>query len=280
MKTSLDHLPQEKRDKLGRIVEILRHKAPVEMVILFGSHARGDWVEDDETGYMSDFDLLAVVKDPKVAEDGVLWAELEAEARAAAGKTPVTLIAHDARFLNKEIRTGQYFFADVLREGVLLYTTKRVELAKPKAATLEERVALMETYLTSWSTSANEFYANFEFSAGRQSYSIAAFHLHQATERYYAAVLLVFTGYKPRTHNIEELGSRAIEVAPELAGALPRAEEGDRRLFDLLKRAYIEARYSMSYRIGEEELAVLGERVKALAAFVERLCREKIASVR
>ena len=32
------------------------------MVVLFGSHARGDWVEDPETGYRSDYDLLVVVE--------------------------------------------------------------------------------------------------------------------------------------------------------------------------------------------------------------------------
>ena len=37
----------------------------------------------------------------------------------------------------------------------------------------------------------------------------AAFLLHQATERYYHAAILVFTGYKQRTHDIELLGVQA-----------------------------------------------------------------------
>src|SRR5262249_35155744 len=64
----------------------------------------GDWVEDPETGYLSDYDLLAVVESEKLAKDLVLWNELEARARAVAGKIPVTLIVHDLRFLNHEIR--------------------------------------------------------------------------------------------------------------------------------------------------------------------------------
>ena len=35
--------------------------------------------------------------------------------------------------LNREIRSGQYFYADVKREGVMLYDSRRVELAQPKA---------------------------------------------------------------------------------------------------------------------------------------------------
>ena len=36
-----------------------RQAPDTRMIILFGSHARGDWVEDMETGYRSDWDLRA-----------------------------------------------------------------------------------------------------------------------------------------------------------------------------------------------------------------------------
>jgi hypothetical protein len=45
-------------------------------------------------------------------------------------------------------------------------------------------------------------------------------------------------------------------------------------------RAYIDARYVKSYRVTAEELAALGDRVRAFAAVVERVCREKIATLR
>jgi len=47
MKDSLAHLPQRKRGELARIVSIIRESVPqAEMIILFGSYARGDAVED------------------------------------------------------------------------------------------------------------------------------------------------------------------------------------------------------------------------------------------
>ena len=52
----------------------------------------------------------------------------------------------------------------------------------------------------------------------------------------------------------------------------------DDRLFKLLKRAYIEARYSKSYRVTDEELAALRERVLDLGARVREACSEKLAS--
>ena len=112
MKTSLDHLPQKKRDQITAIAAVVRSRAPVEMVILFGSYARGDWVEDLGTGYYSDFDLMAVVETPELANDVALWSDITKEIRPYGGHVPVTLVAHDVRQLNHEIRMGQYFYAE------------------------------------------------------------------------------------------------------------------------------------------------------------------------
>src|SRR4029079_1866183 len=65
---------------------------------------------------------------------------------------------------------------------------------------------------------------------------------------------------------------------PALAGALPRTEDEDKRLFDLLRRGYIDARYSKSYKITLEELRILRERVHDLAVRVREACVEKLAS--
>src|SRR3954466_14260315 len=116
MKTSLDHLPQRKQDELRAITGVIRAGAPLEMLILFGSHARGDWVEDPEGGYFSDYDLLAVVESRKVADDAGLWMQLETEARQLSGEALVSLIAHDIKFVNGEIRAGSYFFGDIKNE--------------------------------------------------------------------------------------------------------------------------------------------------------------------
>jgi uncharacterized protein len=278
MNTSLAHLPEAKQAQLAAIAAAICDAAPAELILLFGSHARGNWVEDSETGYISDFDLLVVVESPAVAEKDELWSEVERRIRPLAAPTPVTLIVHDIKFLNKEIRRGQYFFSEIVAEGVLLYTSKHFDLARPKAGTPEERKALAQEYFDHWFTSAGQFYADFESNAARGWNPKAAFELHQATERYYAAALLVFSGYKPASHDIEALGNQVAVLHPDLHEPIPKTLPEDERLFKLLKKAYIEARYSRSYRITAEELAILGERVRALAGRIERACGEKIAS--
>src|SRR5580692_9999850 len=93
MKASIDHLPETKRTKLAAIANKIRVEAPAAgMIVLFGSHARGDWVEDPETGYRSDYDLLVVVEGAEAAEDDRLWGKVEAAVREIAAPTPVTMI--------------------------------------------------------------------------------------------------------------------------------------------------------------------------------------------
>ena len=83
----------------------------------------------------------------------------------------------------------------------------------------------------------------------------------------------------PKSHNIEKLANMAANIHPEMRPLLPRTKQEDKDLFELLKKAYVDARYSTKYRITAEELAVLGAQVKELGAVIERLCREKIAAL-
>lgn len=279
MKTSLDHLPPRKQAELRAVTDVLREGAPLGMLVLFGSHARGDWVEDPEGGYFSDYDLLAIVEGRKLAEDAALWAGLEAKVRGLTGESAVSLLVHDIRFVNTEIRAGSYFFCDILKEGIALFDANRFTLATPKAANPAERAERAERNFAYWFESAEGFLKMYSFGMNAGLNSHAAFQLHQAAERLYTAVCLVFTGYKRKEHSLEKLHQEAEPLHPDLRAVLPRATPEDERLYDLLRRAYIDARCDKSYRITAEELAALGERVREFAAVVERVCREKIASL-
>ena len=53
----------------------------------------------------------------------------------------------------------------------------------------------------------------------------------------------------PRSHNIKFLRSLAEDKEQRLIEAWPRDNKLDRRRFELLKRAYVEARYSPNWRL-------------------------------
>ncbi len=278
MKTSLDHLPARKHEELATLVALLREAGPVEMIVLFGSHARGDWVEDPETGYESDYDLLVLVQSAKVAEDSAVWAPVESRI-AKLDMPSVSLLVHDYKFVNGQLKHGQYFFSDIANEGVLLYTSGAFTLTAKRAPTKEQRLAQATRDFEHRFTSANEFYDDYESNLAKGRTSKSAFELHQAAERYLGAMLLVFTAYMPATHNLDKLADRAAGLHPDLRAVLPRVLPEDERLFELLKKAYVDARYNTNYRITVEELAALGPRVRELGDVVERVCKEKIATL-
>ena len=281
MKTSLSHLPPEKQEEVAMIKDVILSHVKAELIILFGSYATGKWVEDRyiEEGttyeYKSDFDILVITKNRKV-ELGWGWPKINHKISRELRGTKTVIIHHTIDFVNEKIRDNYYFLVDILREGILLYDSGNYQLAEPKPLTPERRKQKAQEEFEYWSERGNDSLEGFEFYLSKQKYNEAAFNLHQATERYYAAFLLVFTDYKPKTHDIEELGAMASKVYGQMQGVFPRSSQEEKRLFELLRRAYVEARYSKQYVITASELTYLAERVKALQALVEKLCQAEI----
>jgi hypothetical protein len=92
-------------------------------------------------------------------------------------------------------------------------------------------------------------------------------------------VLLVLTAYKPKIHNIEDLGKRAGDLHPALRDVFPRGTPEADHLFKLLKRAYVDARYDPQFSITTEELMAIAVHVRDLGSRVEMVCRERIESM-
>ena len=279
MKTSLDHLPEKKQHQLRALAELIRKEAPIEMVILFGSFARGDWVEDPVGGYFSDFDVLVIVKTPTMVDKVQLWSKIEDRARRITKPTSLSLIVHDIKDVNEQLEKGFYFFSDIKKEGIVIYDSGQFHLAEAKERTPAERKATAQMWFDQWFKSAHEFYRYFEFGLSEGSYSSAAFQIHQATERLYHCALLVLTAYKLKIHNIEDLGKRAGDLHPALRNVLPRSTPEDDHLFKLLKRAYVDARYDPNFTIKREEFEAIAVHVRELRSRVETVCRERLTAM-
>jgi HEPN domain-containing protein/predicted nucleotidyltransferase len=253
------------------------------MIILFGSYARGNWVEDIyKEGhityeYKSDYDILVIVKEHGSVRKFGLWQKIGSIIRRCSTiRTRVTLIAHDIEEINKALSRRQYFFTDIKREGVLLYDSKRFELAKAQKLSSEKRKQTAQNDFKYWHESANEFLIDFGHAFKRRSYSKAAFELHQATERLYMTVLLIFTHYKPKEHDIEILSKQVGSLDARFLPVFPNSTPEERHLFELLQKGYIDARYNPKYKITKRELEYLAERVKKLQRLTKVVCKERI----
>ena len=89
-------------------------------------------------------------------------------------------------------------------------------------------------------------------------------------------VLLVFTHYKPKEHDIDKLGKQVNGLDPRFLPVFPRTTPEEERLFELLQKAYIDARYNPKYKITKKELEYPAGRVKKLQRLTREVCKERI----
>jgi predicted nucleotidyltransferase len=301
VRSDIDHLPSIQQGELDRVKQLLmvefaeataranqpwKKNGRILKVILFGSYARDDWVDEPENGYQSDYDLLIIVSHPDLTDIADYWYVAEDKIlRDTAIARPVNIIVHTLQEVNQALSRGEYFWVDIARDGIVLYELPGSALATPRPLTPADACEMAGKYLIEWLPSTDRALTTAQEQALKGADDLgwrkeAVFSLHQATERAYICFLLVRTLYFPRSHNIKFLRSLAEDSEPRLIQAWPRATRIDRRRFELLKRAYVEARYSASYEIGNEDLDALLQSARALREIVESVSRERVETLR
>ncbi len=288
MKTLLPERSLAIRLLLDRITSeiLIAGRDTIAMIILFGSYARGDWVSDEYNdghitySYQSDLDIMVVLKKGK----HIAYAEPRIEKRLERelvhdlfSKKPwITLIFESIDYVNRQLERGRYFYSDINKEGVLLYDSGEFTLSEAKELSPVQRRAIAKEDFEQWFESGSEFLIDTLNALQRNSLNRGAFYLHQATESFYSAIMLVFSGYKIKLHDIRKLGSLAGHYNAELWQVFPHSSIDQRQAFKLLERAYIEARYNKEYKITKEQLTFLIKRVTKLQNLTERICLEYI----
>jgi HEPN domain-containing protein len=168
------------------------------------------------------------------------------------------------------LAAGNYFAGRVWLEAPVLYDSGRID---------PEQVFMPPDLMTENEGSkhgkegfckAGEFLEGAELYRIRKQNKMAAFMLHQAAEQALHCLMKSGTGYYANTHNMDRLLRYACLVMPSLQELFPRQTEQEKRLLNLLQKAYIEARYREEYKISDAELRILEERVRRLLALVEQ----------
>ncbi|MBY5905551.1 HEPN domain-containing protein [Rhizobium leguminosarum] len=297
MKSSLDHMPLRKQREIGRVLEILheefedalkegtadfKKRGRILKIILFGSYAKGGWVDEPFTmkGYRSDFDLLIIVNNRKLCEFAEYWHKAaERLIHEASIETPVSFIVHSRREVNTYLKEGQYFFSDIRKEGIVLYELDDEPLAEPEPLSPADRFRLARDHFEHRFRSASKLHKISMFCLSEKDYNEAAFIMHQSLEQAYSCVLLTLTNYGPPSHNIKFLRSLAEEQDRRLAEAFPRDQHRERAWFNTLNEAYVKARYSKHYEISEEALGWLAEKTALLLELVKTACAEHLETL-
>jgi uncharacterized protein len=301
MRSDVDHLPLIQQEELARVRQILmdefavattratqpwKKNGKIQKILLFGSHARDDWVDAPETGYTSDFDILIIVSHKDLTDVAEYWYVAEDKIQRDAGiARPVNIIVHTLEEVNQGLTRGEYFWVDIARDGIALYELPGAELATPRPLTAADAYEMALAYFNKHLPAVDRFLEIATMASGKglqdaEWRNNAAFNLHQATETAYTCYLLLRCHHVPRSHNLKFLRSLAEDKEPRLVDSWPRATKLDRRRFELAKRAYVEARYSASYEIGGDDLQAITDAVRNLRNTVEAVSREWLDGLR
>jgi predicted nucleotidyltransferase len=247
----------------------------IDKIILFGSYARGDWVKDRYMeghitySYESDLDILIILKKGKYSNIKSINMEHRIFKKLAEQRLErdpwITIIIESISTVNEKLRIGQYFFSDIKKEGILLYDSGTHELVEPAILNQDEVREIAKDDYDYWYNRGVGFFAGVNFYAiEKKEPAIAAFILHQTTESFYNCILLVFSGYKPKTHDIQTLKGMVNSYHEDLLKIFHFDTPEQTKCFELLRDAYVEARYNRNYKITEEQLSYLIERVEKL----------------
>ena len=300
MKRPLRKLPAGKRRELEHTVTILREtfaatistrRAPrlrngrILKIILFGSYARGDWVHDPVGRYFSDFDLLVVVDHEDLvdlefweAANDRLLAEISTGSQL---RTPVTFIVHSLDDVNRKLELGRYFFTDILRDGIELFSEPDVGFVAPQPLSPATALSETEEYFTAMEKTAAMRFDLAQYAVSKDYQNGAAFELHQAVEALYIGLMLVLTLHSPKAHNLVHLRRLTEPLVPRLAEVWPHETKFQKRTFELLRAAYVKSRYNTKhYRITDEELAYVTERAGLLREIVREACEARLDELR
>ena len=300
MRSSLDHLPAGKRHELAFVVEVLnegfaaalatRESAEAKdghilKIILFGSYARGDWVEDPVGRYFSDYDLLVVVDHGRLTDVLDVWegAEkrlLSALSSGARLRTPVNFIVHTLEDVNQQLARGRAFFVDIIRDGIALKDAPDHPFVEPRELAPEDVLAEAVELFNIHSDAGEGFLDTSRYALSKSRLKESAFQMHQAAENSYTCLLLVLKLYTPKSHNLVRLRKLAEQLDPRLAEAWPTSTKFEKRCFELLRGAYVKARYSRHYHITVQELDWIAGRVEILQALVQDICEARLSELR
>lgn len=286
MKKSISHLPKARQEDIYYLVSRIRQRLPeVQLIILYGSYATGKYVEYDErvefgipTAFMSDYDILVVIGDGtfKKVQQGL--DNIEAlYYKNPEIQTPVQFILDDIKILNRQLEEGRYFYTQLKQEGIVLYDSGKFKLARRRKLNYKEVQQQAREYFEDKFGNANSFLqATKLIYENMKDYKLCSFNLHQASENYYYAIRLAFTLRSTKQHNLSKLSAAVRRYSKDLVQVFPRQTDEEKRLFELLKAAYIEARYNSNFLVTKEDIEALIPKVELLKDITKRICEQKI----
>ena len=245
----------EMEDRLLPVINIIKSSMDAEKIFLLGNYP----LQPAELG--DEYDLLILVKDTHNRPNDEFESLIH---NRSADTVPVHPSVFKLSKVNEMILNGNYFFSAFCVPEKLIYDAGRIQLESPLPKHDLPRLKVLKQIHDGLMEKANGFVAGAINFYESKEFSLSGFMLHQAAEHGLNSVLQPLMQFRLHTHNLHKLMRITRRFSLEIFNLFPRDTETEIRLFQLLQKAYIHARYKDTFEVKEEEAAVLLERIKLL----------------
>ena len=300
MPRALADLPPEKQAELVHIREIVQEELQAKIAssrkartkrfrILDLIHYTPPCPSRPKHGDKEDALLLIIVSHRALADMSAFWEEVEDRLiRDPVGSQHVHCLIHSASDVRLSSNEVSSLLAEVLRNGVRVTNEPNAEnpwrlspktLARGWAETVPLHRAREIYRIEKLAAEQYRLIGDQGIDAGLQWHANSAFQLNQAAECAYRMYFLTISGYLPATHQLRRMRHLARTLDNRLEEAWNSQASEDEHYFDLLCRAYIEARYSLTYRTSEQALRWQADRIAKLIEIADTLCLERLSEL-
>lgn len=247
------------------VIDCIVKAAKPDMVFLLGASlyrrkSESIFTESAPTSqHLSDCFLLILIRDLSNKELYEWQDKIECDCKSV---MPVTVIVLKTATFGEWLKAGHRFACTVWQSAEVIYDSGNLSLGISDINRKPELDNDSEHLYTDGLTKAKEFLAGSELFRIRKQHAIAAFMLHQSAEQALRTLLKIGTGYHANTHSLERLLRYASLTSYQLLDIFPQKTDHEKRLFNLLQKAYIDTRYTAQYKISNDDLVCLTEKVR------------------
>ncbi len=285
MLTTFDNLAPGLVTLLAQLVQKIAGAIHPEKILCYGYRTSSykDWscfTEGHETQerIKATFDLLVITRNDNNQEDHEILQQINQ--LAAPLNCEVTTVVQSVDAVNDLIAKGSRFLTTLYHKAVLVYNADNSDLLAPQTApSYEETKNRIESTWNKCFQTAERFYKTACFCLDNGWNEKALFDLHQATQHTCMALLRVYTGYRSTTHNLSRLLAHIENFSFVPSFIFPRLTEEETALFNLLNKAYSDARYKENYSVPTDIANLLKKRVYQLLLVAEKLYNKKLMEI-
>ena len=257
-------ISRESEAKLKAIVAIITHKVPTVLAIIYLGAIPCN---------LDKIFLLVLTDNSETKQASSLSSTIEESVRQLAD---VTALVHYVSTMFRADEEDNAFFTTAL-DFPIVYIAHFLSLPPAKPTGCLPLNVNAGFKWERWQNQGKEFLAGAEFYLKNNAFKPALFSLHQCAECLLVAIIRAVLGYRINNHNLSTLLQITQIFTIDLTKLFELHIPENRKLFELLKHAYVNVRYKDTFEPDTKSVAALYQIIKRLETLTAKVYEQHLS---